>query len=87
MLRDSLLYLSQSGTAKRLLTGTPLTRGMSRRFVAGETVAELVDATHKANAAGLSVTANYLGESVEDEASARAAADTLPPCSDTSCSR
>ncbi|MEZ4417234.1 MAG: proline dehydrogenase family protein [Gemmatimonadota bacterium] len=75
MLRESLLFLSESAVAKRLLTGTPLTRGMSRRFVAGETVAELAEALAAANAEGLVATANYLGESVHDETNARAAAD------------
>lgn len=76
MLREGLLFLSGSSTAKRLLTGTPVTRSMSRRFVPGETVEDLLAATREANAAGLRVTANYLGESVKDRASATAAAAT-----------
>jgi proline dehydrogenase len=76
MLRHGLLFLSQSETAKKVLTGTPVTRGMSRRFVPGETVEELIVATRAANAEGIKVTANYLGEHVESEAAARAAADT-----------
>lgn len=75
MLRQGLLFLSESSAARRLITGTPLTRGLSRRFVAGETVDELVDAVRAANAEGLTATANYLGESVKSEEAARAAAD------------
>jgi proline dehydrogenase len=75
MLREGLLFLSGSRTAKKLLTGTPLTRSMSRRFVPGETVEDLLGATRAANREGLKVTANYLGEAVRDRASARAAAD------------
>lgn len=76
MLRQSLLFLSESPSAKKLLTGTPLTRGMARRFVAGEGVAELVAAVVAANETGLVATANYLGESVKSEVAARAAADS-----------
>lgn len=76
MLRQGLLFLSNSSAAKSILTGTPFTRSMSRRFVAGETVDELVRATAEANAQGLKVTVNYLGEAVRSEADARAAAHT-----------
>lgn len=76
MLREGLLYLSNSPSAKAILTGTPLTRSMSRRFVPGESVQDLIAATREANYAGLKVTGNYLGEAVRSEADARAAADT-----------
>lgn len=76
MLREGLLFLSGSATAKKLLTGTPVTRSLSRRFVPGETVEDLLVAAREANAAGLRVTANYLGEAVKDRASASAAAAT-----------
>lgn len=76
MLRRGLLFLSESKGAKKVLTGTPFTRPMSRRFVAGETVDELVDAVRAVNAEELKATANYLGEAVTDRESARAAADT-----------
>ena len=75
MLREGLLFLSSSSAAKKLLTGTPITRSMARRFVPGETVEALVDAVADANAAGLKVTANYLGESVKSREAATAAAD------------
>ncbi len=74
MLREGLIYLSHSGPAKAVVTRTPL-RGMSRRFVPGETVDDLVRAVKSANADGLSATGNFLGESVHDEANARLAAD------------
>ncbi|MBT8404580.1 MAG: proline dehydrogenase family protein [Gemmatimonadetes bacterium] len=74
MLRDSLIFLSHSDAAKAVVTRTPL-RAMSRRFVPGETVADLVGAIHEANATGLTATGNYLGESVHDEPNARRAAD------------
>lgn len=76
MLRRGLLFLSESGGARKMLTGTPVTRSMSRRFVAGETVEEAVATAREANELGLRFTANYLGEAVTSEAEARQAADT-----------
>ncbi|HSG49560.1 MAG TPA: proline dehydrogenase family protein, partial [Longimicrobiales bacterium] len=74
MLRNSLIFLSQSTAARAVVTKTPL-RAMSRRFVPGETVDDLVGAIREANASGLTATGNYLGESVHDEPNARRAAD------------
>jgi proline dehydrogenase len=74
MLREGLIFLSQSPTAKAVVTKTPL-RGLSRRFVPGESVDDLVRAIKEANAEGLTATGNFLGESVHDEANARLAAD------------
>ncbi|MDA0311070.1 MAG: proline dehydrogenase family protein [Gemmatimonadetes bacterium] len=74
MLREGLIYLSQSGTAKTVVTKTPL-RGMARRFVPGETVEDLVRGIREANAEGLMTTGNFLGEAVHDEENASLAAD------------
>ncbi len=74
MLREGLIFLSRSNTAKAVVTRTPL-RGLSRRFVPGERVDDLVRAIEEANAAGLTATGDFLGESVHDEASARLAGD------------
>ena len=74
MLRKSLIYLSQSGAAKTVVTRTPL-RGMAQRFVPGETVDDLVRGIKEAEASGLMATGNFLGESVHDEENARLAAD------------
>ncbi len=74
MLREGLIFLSHSKAAKAVVTRTPL-RGMSRRFVPGESVDDLVGAIRAANAEGLAATGNFLGESVHDEANARLAAD------------
>ena len=75
MLRNGLIQLSESSLAKKLVTGTPL-RALSRRFVPGETVDDLVGAIREANTAGFTVTANYLGEAEKSETSAAAAAKT-----------
>ena len=74
MLREGLIFLSHSSTAKAVVTKTPL-RGMARRFVPGETVDDLVRAVRAANAEGITATGNFLGESVHDEANARIAGD------------
>jgi proline dehydrogenase len=74
MLREGLIYLSQSGAARAVVTRTPL-RGMARRFVPGEKVDDLLGAIRDANAAGFTATGNFLGESVHDETNARLAAD------------
>jgi proline dehydrogenase len=74
MLREGLIFLSHSNAAKAVVTKTPL-RGLSRRFVPGESVDDLVRAIKDANAEGLTATGNFLGESVHDEANARRAAD------------
>ena len=48
-------------------------RGFARRFIAGETVEEAVDAARQIQANGLHVTLDYLGESVASIAEAAAA--------------
>ncbi len=74
MLREGLIRLGDSFVARSLVTRTPL-RGMARRFVAGESVDDLVRAAREANAAGLTFTANYLGESERSREAAREAGD------------
>jgi proline dehydrogenase len=75
VLKEALLYLSGSNTARRFVSGAPGARTMARRFSAGETVADGIAATRVINKAGMSVTLDYLGEAVGKEAEARAAAD------------
>lgn len=74
MLKEGLLFLSESAAAKKVMTGMPFSRSMSRRFVPGETVEDLVNAVADANAEGLKVTANFLGEAVKSRGSAQEAA-------------
>jgi proline dehydrogenase len=74
MLREGLIHLSTSRAAKAVVTNTPL-RGMSRRFVPGESVDDLIGAVRAANDEGMGGIANFLGESVHDEANARLAGD------------
>ena len=74
MLRRSLIFLSESKVAKSLVTRTPLRR-MSARFVPGEEVEDFLALAREANAGGLRVTGNYLGEAEHDEQTARGAVD------------
>jgi proline dehydrogenase len=75
MLREGLIFLSRSTTAKAVVTRTPL-RAMAGRFVPGEKVDDLVRAIKEANGEGILGIANFLGESVHDEKNARIFADT-----------
>jgi proline dehydrogenase len=70
MLRTTLIYLSESNTAKAVVTRTPLRR-MSKRFVPGEEIDDFLRAASEANATDLEVTGNYLGEAEHDERTAR----------------
>ena len=70
MLRTALIYLSESNTAKAVVTRTPLRR-MSKRFVPGEEIDDFLRAASEANALELEVTGNYLGEAEQDERTAR----------------
>lgn len=65
MLRRLLLYLSQAGWARALVTRFFLARRVARRFVAGESLDEAIAVAHDLNTQGLLVTLDYLGESVK----------------------
>ena len=73
MLRGTLLYLSEQPALKRVFGG-PLARPLVSRFVAGEKLADAIAAIRTLNAAGMTATLDYLGESVHSAAEASAAA-------------
>lgn len=75
MLRRALVAASRSRTLRRVATDVPIARHVAERFVAGETLDQALAATRELNAAGFQVTLDHLGESVDDEAIARASAD------------
>ncbi len=75
MMRALLIYLSQSKILAKLVTGNPVSRRMSRRFVAGEKLDEAVAAARASNQAGMSVSLDHLGENVSTEDEARRARD------------
>ncbi len=75
ILRDVFLALSTNTLMRNFVVGFPLSRRVSRRFVAGETLEEAIDVVKKLNAQNIQVTFDQLGESVTNETEARAAKD------------
>jgi proline dehydrogenase len=75
LLRNTLIFLSENGLARRFSMRAPGARSMARRFVAGETLDEGIEASRALVRSGFHVTLDYLGESVQSRDEARAAAD------------
>jgi proline dehydrogenase len=71
MLRRILLYLSEAGWAKALVSHFFLARRVALRFVAGETLDQAIAVIDTLNGKGLLVSIDYLGESVHEEADTR----------------
>src|SRR3990172_2584998 len=78
MLRELLLALSHSKTTRKFITGFPVARAVSSRFIAGLTLADEIKAIRDLNAGGLMTSADHLGENVATESdAARAVEDYL----------
>ena len=75
VLRVGLIWVSRRRALGRLATRLPITRSMVARFVAGETLDEVLGACERLKAAGFRTTVDVLGESVTSAAQAEAAAD------------
>lgn len=75
MMRAVLLKLSASNHLARWVTSNGISRGMARRFVAGEKLEEAVAAARACNEAGMMASLDYLGENASSEADARRARD------------
>ncbi len=75
MLRNTLLYLSNQPKVFKFVRGNRLAKQFARRFVAGETIGEAIAAVRELNAKGITASLDLLGESVHNEAEARAARD------------
>ena len=73
-MRTILIKASESPTLQRQIAGRRITRAIAMRFVAGDTLDEGIDVSRRLAAEGKTVTLDYLGESVRDEAEARGAA-------------
>jgi proline dehydrogenase len=71
MMRAILLELSESQRMARWVTRNPVSRRMSRRFIAGETLDDAVAAARACNQAGMRASLDFLGENVCSEAEAR----------------
>ena len=75
MLRSALLYLSGQRQIFKFVRNNKLAKSFANRFVAGETLDTALAAVEKLNARGITASLDLLGESVHNEAEARAAGD------------
>ena len=72
-----LLYLSKANWARQIVSKLSVAQIVAMRFVAGTTIAEAMSAAKDLNAKGMKVTLDFLGESVNNPAEARAARDEI----------
>jgi proline dehydrogenase len=75
IMRSGFLWASRRRVLQRIATGTPLTRGLVGRFVAGDQLEEALVAIERLQDAGMHTTVDVLGESVTTEEEATASAD------------
>jgi len=71
--RSIFLTLSESKRLRAFAETSPLARRISRRFVAGTTLADVITVVKETNRLGISVTMDALGENVNTEDEARQA--------------
>lgn len=67
MLKNTLLYMARSESVREFVLRNKATRGVSRRFVAGEQLDEAIEATRVLNQQGMHASLDHLGENVSDE--------------------
>jgi proline dehydrogenase len=72
MLRSTLLYLSNQPHVFRFVRRNGLAKRFARRFVAGESLPDALEAVQRLNAKNISTSLDLLGESVTNEREARA---------------
>ena len=75
MLRNTLLYLSAQPRIFKFVRNNRVAKSFANRFVAGETLDTALAAVTRLNARGITASLDLLGESVHNEAEARAAGD------------
>ena len=75
MLRSTLLKLAESPGLAHWVTSNGKTRGMARRFVAGETLDDAIIAARACNSLGMYASLDYLGENVATTTDAQRARD------------
>ena len=73
VLKDTLLYLAHNRNLRDFITHNSATRGISRRFVAGEELDEAIEVTRVLNGQRLQAALDHLGENVSEAEQARAA--------------
>jgi proline dehydrogenase len=72
LIRQPLLLLARSGAVKKLVSTMPVSAGIVRSYVPGETTGSAVEATSGLVADGLRVTLDFLGEDTVDVEQAEA---------------
>jgi proline dehydrogenase len=73
MLRSAMLYLSEQPQIFKFVRHNRLAKSFANRFVAGETLDTALAAVSRLNKRGITASLDLLGESVHNEAEARAA--------------
>jgi proline dehydrogenase len=74
-LSQGLLAASRRPALRRVVTGTPATRRVVDRFVAGESLPDALDVVRQLTGDGLAVTLDHLGEDVTDRSEAQRTRD------------
>ncbi|MEU2349480.1 proline dehydrogenase family protein [Modestobacter sp. NPDC049651] len=74
-LSQGLLAASRRPALRRVVTGTPATRRVVDRFVAGETLPDALEVVRQLTGDGLAVTLDHLGEDVTDRSEAQRTRD------------
>jgi proline dehydrogenase len=74
-MRSLLLHLSESKRLAPLIMKNAISRRVARRFVAGETLDDAIEAAREVNRTKRSASLDLLGENVSNEAGARRAAE------------
>jgi proline dehydrogenase len=77
MLRETLLFLSESRLARRMARDAPFANSFARRFVPGERVDDAARAVAELNQASMSASLDYLGEAVQRREEATAYGDVV----------
>ncbi len=75
ILKEPILKLSRSHKLQNFVAQNPLGRSAARRFVAGETQVDAVNAAREANRLGLHVSLDHLGENTTSEEEANQTAE------------
>src|SRR5215467_12939249 len=73
--RALFLYLSHQARLRRWMETSRIAQRLSRRFVAGETLADALAVARKINSEGISLTLDHLGENVTSLAEAEISRD------------
>jgi proline dehydrogenase len=75
MLRSFFIFLSQRPTLRRWMESSSIARPLTRRFIAGNTLEDVLAVCTKCNHEGFLTTIDYLGESVHEVTAANVSRD------------